>query len=358
MLAYALMEDYDSTYKIKDRKIDCYSKSQMKKMFPDGNFRVIGETLYKNKKKEIGTIELGGETLIISEEDSHSRLLFRVAGYINNGYGEYIILLRRNFLLLWLFLGLLALTAALLLLLPKDDGVLPPDSENIADDAGAVMEVAEDEPPDCMIIRLPMGSIDFEMQSEVGIIPNEDVGIKVYAPLDDTEHWLLERTIPVNGDGTLPEWQLDFTILDAELKAGRYIGTIHFTMADGTEEELPLLILVRNTFGGSMTVTYSNQVTVDRATGEISMKYTYGSDADHEDCVVQLILDNGGREYLISQSGKLHPGQSLSSMHLSDGAAEKLTAGVYHGRLRLNVYKGENELTNLNTDIEVTITVT
>ena len=141
-----------------------------------------------------------------------------------------------------------------------------------------------------------------------------------------------------------------------ELKPGRYLSWAIFTAPDGTETKLPILVIIRNDYGGSMTIGYSDKVLVDRATGDITMRYDHGQDASH-DCILQLILDNGGREYLLAQSGALHPGQTLNKMTLDAAAASRLTTGVYHGRLRVNLYNGESKLTDMNTDIEVEITV-
>ena len=356
MITYAVREDYDKTYKVKKREVDCYSKKKMKDIFPDGNYHVIGETLPRNKKEEIDRITLADKEFIVSKEDSHSSLFTRTAGYVNNGKGEYIILLRRNFLILWILLGILAVTAALIILLPKDNGILPPDYELVENDPNAVTEVDENEPEDHVTVHLPKGDVEFDIHSDTGIEPGETGRVKIILTIEGVDHVILNDAITVNGDGTYPDLQIDFTKLHVELKPGRYLGWVIFTAPDGTETKLPVLIMIRNTYGGAVTVEYSMQATVDRATGDITMKYKHGLDASH-DCVLQLILDNGGNEYLLSQSGALHPGQTLTAMTLDPDMAAQLTSGVYHGRLRVNLYNGENELTNMNTDIEVSITV-
>ena len=353
---YTLKEDYDSSYKVKNREIACYSKSKMKDLFPDGNFPVVGETLPRNKKKEIDTIELAGKSFSVSEEESHSSLLTRTKGYVSDGKGGYIALLRRNFLILWILLGILAVGLTVFFLLrPKDSGILPPDF-TVPDDPNAVTETAPEEPEDHVTIHLPKGDVELDIHSDTGIDPGETGHIMMILTIDGTEYTILEDDITVLDDGTYPDLQIDFTKLRVELKMGRYLGWVIFTAPDGTETKLPILIVIRNTYGGSMTMGYSDRVLVDRATGEIVMSYAHGLDASH-DCILQLILDNGGSEYLLSQSGALHPGQTLSSMTLDSGAASKLTSGIYHGRLRVNLYNGESKLTDMNTDIEVEITV-
>ena len=356
MIAYAVREDYDKTYKVKKREVDCYSKKKMKDIFPDGNYHVIGETLPRNKEEEIDRITLADKEFIVSEEDSHSSLFTRTAGYVNNGKGEYIILLRRNFLLLWILLGILAVTAALIILLPKDSGILPPDYELVENDPNAVTELDENEPEDHVTVHLPKGDVELDIHSDTGLKPGETGTVKIILTVDGVDYVILEDAITVLGDGTYPDLQIDFTKVHVELRPGRYLGWVIFTAPDGTVTKLPILIMIRNTYGGSVTVEYSMQATVDRATGNITMKYKHGLDASH-DCVLQLILDNGGNEYLLSQSGALHPGQTLTAMTLDPDMASQLTSGVYHGRLRVNLYNGEKKTTNMNTDIEVSITV-
>ena len=356
MAKYAVIEDYDSSYKVKNREIACYSKDKMKELFPDGNFPVTGETLLRNRKKEIDTVELGGKSFSVSEEDSHSSLLTRTKGYVSDGKGGYIVLLRPNFLILWILLGILAVGLALLLLLPpKDNGILPPDYD-APDDPNATVQPVPDEPEDHVTVHLPKGDVELDIRSDTGIDPGETGHIRIILTVDGTDYDILEDAVTVLGDGSYPDLQIDFTKLHVELKPGRYLGWASFTAPDGTETKLPILIVIRNDYGGSMTIGYSDKVLVELATGGITMRYDHGQDASH-DCILQLILDNGGKEYLLAQSGALHPGQSLSTMTLKSDAASRLTSGVYHGRLRINLYNGESELTDMNTDIEVTITV-
>ncbi|MDO4813395.1 MAG: hypothetical protein Q3995_07770 [Eubacteriales bacterium] len=358
MFEYKLMDDYDSSYKVKKRDVACYSKSRMKKAFPDGNFKVIGETILDNKKEKIDAIKLGGKDFTVSKEDSHSSLLFRTVGYVNNGKGEYIALLRRNFLLLWILLGILALSAVLIFFLPKNgnSGILPPDYGLVTEDPNAVEEKDEKDLPDHVIIKLPSGDVEFDMESDTGLKPGETGNAKIILNVGGTEYVIFEDKITANSDGTLPATMLDFTKIHVELKGGVYEGFLVITAPDGTETKIPIRIIIRNSYGGSVTIGYSDKVSVSRSTGAISMYYSHGQDASH-DCVLQLILDNGGKEYLLSQSGALHAGQNLSSMKLLDDMARKLTSGVYHGKIRINFYNGETALTDLNTDIEVSITV-
>ena len=350
----AKYEDYDSSYKVKNREIACYSKDKMKELFPDGNFPVSGETLLRNKKKEIDTVELGGKSFSVSEEDSHSSLLTRTKGYVSDGKGGYIVLLRPNFLILWILLGL-AVGLTLLLLLPGDNGILPPDF-SVPDDPNAVVEPAPDEPVDHIIIHIPSGEVEFDIKSDIGFRPKDIGKVEIRLTVDGKDYTILSDAITMNENGTFPDMKIDFTKVHVELKPGQYLGWVIFTAPNGAEVKLPILIVIRNTYGGSMTIGYSDKVLVDRATGGITMRYDHGQDASH-DCILQLILDNGGKEYLLAQSGALHPGQSLSTMTLESGAASRLTSGVYHGRLRINLYNGESKLTDMNTDIEVTITV-
>lgn len=124
MANYKSIGDYDSSYKVNNRQIACYSKSKMKKLYPDGNYTVTGETVQGNKKEQIDTVVFGNKRYKISAENSHSRLLYRTVGYVECDNGEYIALLKNNLIFLWLILGVLliaGISLAIILSPPEKD---------------------------------------------------------------------------------------------------------------------------------------------------------------------------------------------------------------------------------------------
>lgn len=152
-------EDYEEEVKFKDIEIPCYSKKDLENMYPNDNWKVVGETKKKNKKKvrselflsdviSIDELEVDDEgneiPFKVSRAGTHSKLLYKRAGYVpvDTGEDNYIALLKfRAAFLIWflLLLGLLiGLGVALFFLLqPKDNliNVMPPvDSSQVRDE--------------------------------------------------------------------------------------------------------------------------------------------------------------------------------------------------------------------------------
>lgn len=124
--------DHDKKVKFGDHIILCYSPEQLKQLYPDGGYTVLGETADKSKAEEIATLVADKKQLSVAELNSHSRLLYSVVGYVKVGDDQYIALLHNRLLFLLLLLGGLALLIALIFLLlslmqPKDPVIIDPD---------------------------------------------------------------------------------------------------------------------------------------------------------------------------------------------------------------------------------------
>ena len=124
--------------KVKYRKdqISCFKKKELKKLYPNDDYTVIGETLRNNRKTAISELVVAdsNETYLVSKLGSHSGLLYRKAGFAAVGDDNYVALLKNRFVFFLLFLALLgALVAGIILLVnlinfkPKTpDNPLPP----------------------------------------------------------------------------------------------------------------------------------------------------------------------------------------------------------------------------------------
>jgi hypothetical protein len=151
---YTLMEDYDQKVKLDGEQILCYSKKQLDKLYPDGGYRIIGESKNKNKKKIIAQLRVRKIMLEICHPDQHSGLLYRRAGYVRVSGDEFIALLAPRWPFLLILLGLLVALAVLagLLLNPKEPvtvnpnhpaPVIDPNSALIEDDDSEKAQAAE-----------------------------------------------------------------------------------------------------------------------------------------------------------------------------------------------------------------------
>ena len=103
--------------------------------------------------------------------------------------------------------------------------------------------------------------------------------------------------------------------------------------------------------GGSVTISFMDNVTYSLSTGELSLYYQNPNASTHN-VVVQVILENGEDEYLLAQSGILTPGQQ------ADAGAPQLSVGGYNGKLKLLFYDPETgERAIVDTDIPCTVSV-
>lgn len=132
-MQYHILPTNDHDKKIRYEQVDiyCYSKKQLDKRYPAKNYRIIGEAKPKNKKEELAQLVLAAkqDPCIISEFGSHSKLLYKRAGYVHVGGDEYVAMLKPRWPFLLLLSGLLALIALLLSLLLGGNGpiVIQPD---------------------------------------------------------------------------------------------------------------------------------------------------------------------------------------------------------------------------------------
>ncbi len=104
--------------------------------------------------------------------------------------------------------------------------------------------------------------------------------------------------------------------------------------------------------GGAVSLTYSREVTIDISDKKASLLFANPSKSN-QDMVLQLVIG----ETVVIQSGRLEPGNQVTTLDLLDGVAEKLTAGGYEGKFVVLFYQPDTgEKAMLNTEIPVTIT--
>ena len=104
---------------------------------------------------------------------------------------------------------------------------------------------------------------------------------------------------------------------------------------------------------GSVSLTYSDQVTIDLSRAEASLLFA-NPGRSNRDLVLQIVV----QDVILVQSGTLEPGNQVKTLSLLSGAAEMLSPGGYEGTFMVHYYDrdtGEREL--VNTRIPVSITV-
>lgn len=107
--------------------------------------------------------------------------------------------------------------------------------------------------------------------------------------------------------------------------------------------------------GGAVSIAYSNIVSVDKKNKTLKL-YFKNPSVSRESIVLEVIVLQGDKEYVIAQSELLPPGYALYKLDLNTKI--KLSVGGYKGKFRTtysNEETGEKEI--VNTEIEASIEV-
>lgn len=107
--------------------------------------------------------------------------------------------------------------------------------------------------------------------------------------------------------------------------------------------------------GGSMSLIYSDQVSVDLASGKVGLYYQNPSDSTHS-IVVQVIIQRGEEQYLVAESGAIDRGFMLTELTLEEDM--QLAPGVYEGVMKLLFFDpitGERAVVDTNIPVDITV---
>lgn len=106
--------------------------------------------------------------------------------------------------------------------------------------------------------------------------------------------------------------------------------------------------------GGAVSLTYSKDVSVNLSDKKIDLMFANPAKST-ADMVLQLVI----KDTVIMQSGRLLPGNKVTSLDLLDDAANQLAAGGYDGKFVVLYYDQQSgEKAMIHTEIPVTVTVT
>lgn len=107
--------------------------------------------------------------------------------------------------------------------------------------------------------------------------------------------------------------------------------------------------------GGAVSISYSNVASVDTKNKTVKM-YFKNPSISRESIVLEIVVTQKDKEYVIAKSDLLPPGYALYKMNLDSKV--KLPKGGYKGKFRTTYYNeetGEKEI--VNTEIELSIEV-
>lgn len=106
--------------------------------------------------------------------------------------------------------------------------------------------------------------------------------------------------------------------------------------------------------GGAVSLTYSKNVSINLSDKKINLMFTNPSKST-ADIVLQLVI----KDTVIMQSGRLLPGNKVTTLDLLDSAESQLSSGGYDGKFVVLYYDQQSgEKAMVNTEIPVTVTVT
>ena len=104
-----IVEDKKFQYD-KENEWKCYSKKAMKKLYPEGGYKVIGEVISKKgKETENYLTHSNGSQLYIQPLGTYKKLIYRKYGFIRSEDDSFVIVKKNNLLFLLLYLLLLLL---------------------------------------------------------------------------------------------------------------------------------------------------------------------------------------------------------------------------------------------------------
>ena len=110
-----------------------------------------------------------------------------------------------------------------------------------------------------------------------------------------------------------------------------------------------------NNGGGAMSISYSNVVAVDRKNKDIKLYYKNPSKS-RASVVLELVIINNDKEYVIGKTDLLPPGYALYKMKLDTDL--NLQAGGYKGLFKITIYDEETGAKQIvNSKIDVSIEV-
>lgn len=105
--------------------------------------------------------------------------------------------------------------------------------------------------------------------------------------------------------------------------------------------------------GGSVSLTYSRDVTIDLSDETVSL-YFANPGRSNQDMVLQVVI----RDNVVVQSGTLSPGNQVQSLPLLPDTADMLSPGSYEGSFAVLYYDPDTgEKAMVDTEIPLTITV-
>lgn len=85
---------YGATYKLDSGKIKCYSKKQLKILYPNKDYKLVAEHSPGSINNSVGYLEYKDKNLNLSQLRTHSRAAYCEKGYLGVGEDNFVVLLK------------------------------------------------------------------------------------------------------------------------------------------------------------------------------------------------------------------------------------------------------------------------
>ena len=229
---YMLRQDYDKRTQVGNSSIFCYSQKALDKLYPNGGYSVVGETLKKPKKTDKSKSEKSSESknaptgqLKVSEAltdvyavGTYRGIAYKRIGYLAVSKDEYVALYDNRLPFLLLFWGLILLFLLLCLLIwytiispmlnedaphplpPIDPGTVTPEGDNTekveSEDGGGSVAMIYSL---TATASLATGQIDIYFINPNA--SNHDVAVELYVLSGEEEHLIATSGLVPAGKG-------------------------------------------------------------------------------------------------------------------------------------------------------------
>ena len=230
-------KNYDAKIRINNREVRCYSRDKLRKLYPDGNYTLAGETCKDNRKRAIGKITLAKKEFKVSKYRTHSRILYKEVGFLAVGKNRYVVFLESRLMFLLILLALILAGVGLVLLglhiyfqtpTISPDYPLPPEDEGatvifgdrtVKDESeGGAVRVRFNR---LVTIDLASGEIALTYQN-----PNQSNrdSVVTLALVKDNEEYIIARSGLVKAGAQIKSMQLIPGVV--KLTQGGYVGKL------------------------------------------------------------------------------------------------------------------------------------
>lgn len=303
--------DYDKQIEFHSQKIGCYSQDALDRLYPNGNYKILGEIRLSNenkkdekrkqeKRKAIGEVHIW-ESLFHVLPHTRFHLLYKAQGYICVGDDSYLLIRQSRvpFLIPFGFMtaGIIACIVLILLMLGKKG------------------------PLDSIGTNHPLPPVDSNVET---LEETEEGGESA----TDTEPGGTTGEDPSSGTEPAETDPVEIDPIETDPSE---------TEKDPTETEKDPAETDPAEGGGSVSMIYTRTVSYTYGESRAYMYFKNPSKSDHDVVLELYALGTDGERVLMAKSGRIPAGTGLETMTLEKNIPD-LSPNSYRGLYRVLFY--------------------